>query len=309
MGKLLVIGSLNMDMALRVPHIPARGETILAQGLRYAEGGKGANQAFTLGKLGASVAMLGSVGRDANGERLLANLRSVGVDVSLAQRLENEVSGLAVIAVEGGGDNNIIVAPGANLRTGPDYIKASRQAISQCDAVIMQLEIPLESVALAAKMAKAMGKLVILDPAPATVLPEGLYRDVDIVKPNETELAILSGLPVGSVAEMEEAARVLLGRGAGTVVVTMGAGGALIARPSGCLHVPVPTPVKVVDTTAAGDSFTAAMAMMLVEGRPLEDAVRFAELVAGVVVGRPGAQSSIPDAQEVEALKRGLAAN
>ncbi len=210
-----------MDMVLRVPRLPVPGETILGRSLGFACGGKGANQAYTLGKLGASVALLGSVGRDENGDRLLANLRSVKVDVEAVRRLEGVPSGLAAIGVEDGGNNSIIVVPGANLHTGPEYVLAARDLIARAGAVIMQLEIPLESVLAAAKLAREMKKTVILDPAPAVPLPDELYRNVDVIKPNEIELAHLSGQPVNNTDQAEKAARLLLERGVGTRQATL----------------------------------------------------------------------------------------
>ncbi|UQZ88261.1 ribokinase [Deltaproteobacteria bacterium Smac51] len=307
MGRLLVIGSLNMDQVVRVPHIPVPGETILGDSLHYVGGGKGANQAYTLGRLGASVAMLGSVGRDEHGDKLLENLSSVGVEVEAVQRLEEVPSGLAIIGVEDSGNNNIIVVPGANLHTSPDYIQSRREMIGEAQAVIMQLEIPIESVAQAAALAREMKKLVILDPAPATRLPDDLYRNIDILKPNEIELAHLADMPVTNIDEAEKAARKILERGVGTVVVTLGSEGALIVTGASSVYMPVSSAVAAVDTTAAGDSFTAAMTMMLVEGYSLEQAVEFAGQVAGIVVSRPGAQSSIPSADEVAAIKPPLA--
>lgn len=303
MKNIVVIGSLNMDLILRVPRLPVPGETILGTALHYACGGKGANQAYTLGKLGARAVMLGSVGRDEHGGKLLDNLRSVNVNVDSVQRLEDAPSGLAAIGVDDAGNNSIIVAPGANLRTTPDYIYAQKGLIARCDALIMQLEIPIESVAAAARLAKEMGKLVILDPAPAAALPDELYQYIDIIKPNEIELAHLSGQPVNSIHEAERATGELLKRGAGAVVATLGGEGALIAAKDRGEHIPVSQTVKVVDTTAAGDSFTAAMTMLLAEGRPLKQAVEFATQVAAIVVSRPGAQTSIPSADEVAAMK------
>ncbi|MDR1546328.1 MAG: ribokinase [Deltaproteobacteria bacterium] len=302
MGRLVVVGSLNMDLVVRVPRLPAPGETILGGQPRHVGGGKGANQALTCARLGAEVTMLGSVGRDENGERLLAGLQAAGVDVSAVQRLAGETTGLAIIAVDDRGANNIIVSPGANLATSPEYVDLQRRRFAEADAVLAQLEIPLETVTRAAGLAKSLGKLMVLDPAPAAPLPDALYALVDLIKPNEIELAHLTGLPTRTLAEAETAARRLLARGAGRVLATLGAQGALLVEPAGTLHVPARQDVQVRDTTAAGDSFTAAAVRLLLDGHSLAEAARFAVAVAGVVVSRPGAQSSIPDAAEVAAL-------
>lgn len=302
MANLLVIGSLNMDLVMRVEHIPIPGETILGKDLHRVCGGKGANQAYTCGKLGSRVEMLGSVGADDYGDALLENLRSVGVETGCLQRLSQTNTGLAMIGVEDSGNNAIMVDLGANLHTDTAYISANWQRIAAADAVIMQLEIPIDAVTLAARISKEQGKLVVLDPAPAAPLPDELYRNVDILKPNESELAILTGMPVHSTEDAKKAALFLLEKGVGTVVVTLGGDGALVACGEDVVHYPA-KPVKAVDTTAAGDSFTAAMTMLLAEGYPLEDAVRFAIEVSSLVVTRPGAQSSIPTAQEVAHLR------
>ncbi len=301
MKKILVIGSLNMDQALQVEHIPAAGETILCQDMQLVCGGKGANQAFTCGRLGCQVEMLGCVGRDENGTALIENLAKAGIETANIRQVKDKPTGTAVIAVEKAGNNCIFVIQGANLRTDETYIRENEKRIQEADAVVLQLEIPLPAVTLAAKLGRKEGKLVILDPAPATELPDELYRCVDIIKPNETELALLTGLPVKSRDEVENAARCLLKRGAKNVVVTLGEAGAMLVRDSGSVAFPGKK-VEVADTTAAGDSFTAAMTMLLSEGYSLEQAISFAIEVAAIVVTRPGAQSSIPKGEEVKKL-------
>lgn len=301
MRKILVIGSLNMDQVLQIEHIPVAGETILCQDMKLVCGGKGANQAFTCGRLGCYVEMLGSVGQDENGNALLANLKREGVETSHIQRLPDDSTGMAVIAVEKTGNNSILVIQGANGMTDEAYISANTASIQEADAVVLQLEIPLPAVTFAAREGRRAGKLVILDPAPATDLPDELYRCVDVIKPNETELGLLTGMPVDTVEEIEKAAHCLLERGVKNVVVTLGGAGAMLVRKSGCAVFPGKK-VEAVDTTAAGDSFTAAMAMLLTEGYSLEQAIAFAMEVAAVVVTRPGAQSSIPREEEIRKI-------
>lgn len=306
MGNLLVIGSLNMDLVMRVEHIPVPGETVLGKGLQKVCGGKGANQAYTCGRLGSKARILGSVGADPYGSALLANLRSAGVETNAVQKLADADTGLAMIAVEDSGNNAIMVDQGANLHTDAAYINANRALIAAADAIVMQLEIPLEAVTLAARIAKEEGKLVVLDPAPASPLPDELYRNVDILKPNESELEILTGMPVRCPADAQQAARSLLAKGVDTVVVTLGDQGAVTVSTEAEVHYPAKN-AKVVDTTAAGDSFTAAMTMLLADGHSLEQAVRFAIEVSSLVVTRSGAQSSIPTAREVAGMLPGAA--
>ena len=297
MANLLVIGSLNMDIVVQVENIPVPGETVLGKSLQRVCGGKGANQAYTCGKLGGNVEMLGSVGQDDNGDALLENLRSVGVKTDFLQRTPVD-TGLALIEVEASGNNSIVVAQGANLCTDAAYIEANRARIEAVDALVMQLEIPIEAVTLAAKIAKTAGKLVVLDPAPAALLPDELCCNVDIIKPNESELSVLTGLPVRSPEEAEIAARALLDRGIGTVVVTLGEEGAVVVSGERAVHYPG-KPADAIDTTAAGDSFTAAMAMLLAQKYSLDEAVNFAISVSALVVTKAGAQSSIPSAEQV----------
>ncbi len=298
MKELVVLGSLNMDQVVHVAHIPKPGETVLAGDIQLVCGGKGANQAFTCSRLGCKVRMLGSVGKDENGELLLQNLADAGAETADIQRVETAPTGLAIIAVEDAGNNNIVVVQGANLHTGAAYVQANLNKIQNAGALLLQLEIPLNTVVMAAQEAKLAGCLVILDPAPARELPEELYRSADIIKPNETELAILTGREINSLEDVESAARVLLNRGVGAVAVTLGGQGAMLVQQGICRHFPAPK-VQAVDTTAAGDSFTAAMAMLLLQGYSLEQAVAFAMEVSGIVVTRRGAQTSIPAYAEI----------
>lgn len=303
MANIVVLGSLNMDFVARTPHIPVPGETVLGHDLTFVPGGKGANQAYTLGRLGADVSMLGCVGADPYGEQLLDNLQAVNVDTRHVERLTNHSSGIAVIEVGDDGDNNIVVLQGANLQVTSTYLQKHLEAIKAADALVMQLEIPVPTVLQAAKIAKDLGKLVILDPAPAAPLPEELWPHVDVVKPNETELALLTSMPVKNLKQAEAAARTLLAKGVKQVVVSMGGAGALMVEEGKAVHIPA-LPVKAVDSTAAGDGFTAAMTLKLVAGESLEDALGYAVAVAALVVTRSGAQSSIPTQEEVAAFMR-----
>lgn len=299
-GNLLVIGSLNMDHVTHLSHMPQVGETVLAQGLELVPGGKGANQAYAMGKLGGRAAMLGAVGADSQGERLCGNLADVGVDVSRIQRRTDTATGMAVIGVTPQGDNSIIVLPGANAQVTPEYVAANRDLLEASDLVVLQLEIPLETVVYAAREAKALGKRVILDPAPAVPnLPEELFGCLELIKPNETELSILTGRPY-CPDHLREDARSLQERGVKNVLVTLGGKGSYLLREDGReTYLAADETVQVVDTTAAGDSYVGALAAALSQGKDLEEAARFASRVADLVVARPGAQSSIPSLEEL----------
>lgn len=299
MGKILVVGSLNVDMVMNVDHMPAEGETILCDGMTLVPGGKGANQACAAGRLGTDVAMLGAIGDDDYGALQLKSLSEAGVEVGGLLKKEGQNTGTAFITVNKSGNNSIVVVPGANSAFRPEDIEANRELIEQCEIMILQLEIPLDTVCYAAKLAKSLGKTVILDPAPVPEhFPEELYEYVDIVKPNETELGMLTGIAEAQ-KHLTEAAQVLKARGAKNVLVTLGGDGVYINPESG-EEIRIPAcKVKAVDTTAAGDSFTAALAAMLLNGESLEAAAEFANRVSAIVVTRKGAQSSIPTIDEV----------
>lgn len=300
MSKILVIGSTNMDMVVHADHMPAVGETVLSTDVFTNPGGKGANQAYALARLGGAVSFAGAVGADENGRKILENLKTAGVEVSHVAVKPEVSTGAALIMVNRAGDNRILVLPGANNEIGEQDIRRLQTAIAGCDILVMQLEIPPKAVLLAAKTAKALGKMVILDPAPVPgVLPEGLLSYVDLIKPNETELFMLAGEKSGDI---DLAISKLRQQGAKDIVVTLGEKGVL-ADCFGRERVRIPgIRTKAVDTTAAGDSFTAAMAVMLAAGKPLLEAVEYANFVGSVVVTRKGAQASIPGREEVARL-------
>jgi ribokinase len=298
-----------MDLVARCPHIPAPGETILGSDFTLTPGGKGANGATAAARLvaertGGGVAMLGAVGRDDNGAALRRNLQERGVAVVHVLELDGVPTGVALIAVADDGENNIIVVPGANSRVGPDHVAAALPAIAP-RSVLMQLEIPLATVTQTAALARGAGIRVLLDPAPApATLPATLLRDVDVLLPNEGELAALAGLPARDSAEAARAAQGLRERGVGIVVVKRGEQGALVVDDQGARPVAAPH-VDVVDTTGAGDCFDGAFAVALAEGQPLDEAVRFATHAAALSCTRLGAQSAQPTREEVERVISG----
>ncbi|WP_110933415.1 ribokinase [Paenibacillus bouchesdurhonensis] len=300
--KILVIGSINMDLVLRVPYIPQVGETLLGSSVQRIPGGKGANQAVTAAKLGADVYMLGKVGGDEFGDPLIDNLNQAGVHTDHIDLVSEASSGLAVIQVNDEGDNSIVVLAGANDLCNKDYILAHEDLVKDTDIVILQMEIPYEAVYKAVELASKHNKTVILNPAPAPdSIPDDVLGKLDYLIPNETELQKLSGQPVDSIAAAEEAAKILLSKGVSNLIVTLGSNGSLYVSANGAVHVPART-VKAVDTTAAGDSFVAAFAVGLSEGKSVEAAIGFATKVSSIVVTKSGAQTSIPDRSEVDAL-------
>lgn len=299
MGKILVIGSLNIDMVMKVDHMPTVGETILCDGMKLVAGGKGANQACAAGRLGTDVTMLGAIGNDSHGEMQRDSLQRSGVDVSGLITKERVSTGTAFITVNKEGNNSIVVVQGANAQFTPEDIEAHRDLLEECEIVILQLEIPMDTVLYAVKLARTLGKTVILDPAPVPEhFPEELYQYVDIIKPNESELSRLTGI-ADAQNHLEEAVQIVKDHGVKNVLVTLGGDGVYLdTENESPVHIPAKK-VEVVDTTAAGDSFTAALAAMLLEGKTLKEAAEFANQVSAIVVTREGAQDSIPTLQEV----------
>lgn len=307
MKKAAVIGSLNYDTSLTLERMPQPGETIPATGITLNPGGKGANQAAALAKLGCSVWMAGAVGRDAPGDALLESLERAGVNCSHVARRE-EPTGQAFITVDRAGENSIVILAGANGKVTPAQVESHRELLAQVDCLVMQLEIPLDAVLAGAKLAAALGKLVVLDPAPAPgPLPRELLSLCGLIKPNETELHLLTGLPTATPQECQAAACRLLDQGVKAVLVSLGSRGAMAVTEEGFRLAPA-YPVKAVDSTSAGDCFTAAFLARWQGGYSLpelEDALRYANAAAALTVGRRGAQSSIPTRDEVERLFSG----
>jgi ribokinase len=305
-GAILVVGSLNMDQVIRVPHMPVVGETLLGAGsLKLVPGGKGANQAVAMARLGGQVAMAGRVGRDPFGERLLGALKSEQVDTSLMVTDPREASGVAFIFLSPDGDNAIIVAAGANRQVGVDEEQFAHivEAMRRASALVLQLEIPIETVKRLTKAAAEIDLPVILNLAPAQPLPRTTLSQVSVLILNETEAGILSGQRVESVDDARIVAAVLQGYGIETAVITLGAHGALLvttddAGKKQSIYQAAPK-VAVVDTTAAGDCFVGAFTVALTEGQSPEDALRFAVHASALKVTKFGAQSGLPTKEEV----------
>lgn len=301
-GKpIVVVGSSNTDMIIKLDRIPRPGETVLGGEFVTAAGGKGANQAVAAARAGGRVGLVARVGRDALGDQALAGFAADRIDVSHVARDRGAPSGVALIFVATDGENSIAVASGANARLTPADVKKARAAIAGAAVVVMQLETPLATIQAAAEIAAKAGVDVILNPAPAQPLPDDLLGLVSILTPNETEAEILTGIAVTDEATAAQAAEILLARGVGAVILTLGARGAFLATEGVRKRIAGFT-MKAVDTTAAGDVFNGALAVALAEGRPLEDAVRFANAAAAISVTRMGAQPSAPKRREIDEL-------
>jgi ribokinase len=300
-ARIVVVGSLNMDLVTRAERIPQPGETILGGDLQTFPGGKGANQAVAARRMGAQVAMIGRVGQDAFAAPLLQALGEAGVDSSHVLQDPSAATGVAIIVVDQRGQNSIVVCSGANAHLSPQDIRSAESTIAGADALLLQLESPLETVREAAEIARDHGVRVILNPAPARPLPEALLRNVDVLVPNESEAALLTRLPVEDIPQVEAAAARLHEMGAEAVVVTLGERGALYLYKGESHRVPA-FEVTPVDTTAAGDAFMGGFAVALAEGKPFAEAVRWGNAAGALATTKMGAQPSLPERGAVENL-------
>ncbi len=302
MARIAVIGSLNMDLVMRAPRIPKPGETILgADDLLMIPGGKGANQAYASARLGAEVSMIGRVGGDAFGEQLITSLSKAGVDTQHIIHDTDASTGIALIVVEEGGQNSIVVSSGANSRVTPSDVSQAENVIRSADLILLQLEIPLPTVIKAAQCAKKHGVKVVLNPAPAQQLPAELLSLTDILIPNETEAATLSGCSVDTDDGIRQAASGLRQFGVKTLIMTRGSRGASLITENGIEHFPA-FPIEPIDTTAAGDAFVGSFAVAFAEGKPLAEAIRYGNAAGALASTRPGAQPSMPGCDDLEKM-------
>jgi ribokinase len=299
--SIVVVGSLSMDFTAQAQHLPRPGETVLGTGFVMVPGGKGNNQATTCARLGADVTLVGCVGTDMFGDQVIQRCAAEGVDVSALSALSGCTTGIAHITVGAGGENAITVIPGANGRLTGDMVRRYASKFAGATVVLAQLEIPLEAVHAALEVGRRAGALTILNPAPAAELPADLLRLVDVITPNETEASTLTGREVRSIDSAREAALMLLERGPGRVVITLGDRGALYTDGQTEQFIS-PFRVLAVDTVAAGDAFCGALATAIDRGESLAQALTFASAAGAVTVTKPGATSSLPFASEVTDL-------
>lgn len=299
-ARIVIVGSVNMDLVLRCGVLPRPGETVAGQSFDTHPGGKGANQAVAAARQGAAVAFVGAVGDDAFGPVARQALAVEGLELSQLATLPGQTTGVAMILVEHSGQNCIALAPGANAAVNAERVRAAESAVAGAALLVCQLETPLDGVRQAVALARRHGVPVLLNPAPAQPLPDALLAEIDVLVPNETEAALLLGLPPGAPLEAEAAALALRERGVGLVIITLGGDGLCVADADGVRRLPAPR-VTPVDTTGAGDTFIGAYAAARVAGLPLGEALVRAQQAAALGVTRPGAMASMPTRAECEA--------
>ncbi|AKJ43393.1 ribokinase [Pragia fontium] len=298
-NKLVVLGSINADHILNVNEFPRPGETITGKDYRISFGGKGANQAVAAGRSGANITFIACVGDDDIGQQVCRQLAKDNIDIHPIERVADNHTGVAMIFVNGKGENMIAIDAGANAAVTPDYLEKYRQQVITADALLMQLETPLETIIAAAQLAKQHNTLVALNPAPARELPDELLTNIDIITPNETEAEQLTGVAIVNNDDADRAAAVLHARGIGTVIITLGSRGAWVSI-DGIGRLIEGYTVEPVDTIAAGDTFNGALITAMLEGQELSQAVRFAHAAAAIAVTRRGAQPSVPWRKEID---------
>ena len=301
MRDICVVGGINMDLVVQVPHIPRPGETVHGGEVARFPGGKGANQAVAASRLGASVAIVGQVGADAFGDELVQTLETAGVESSGVRRAADRATGVAMISVASDGQNAIVVAPGANANWDEAGVVGVEGSVRGCRVLVLNLEVPPAVIARAVRAGKRAGARVILNPAPHRVGDESVFGDVDVFVPNQVEAALFAGMEPYAVTDWGEAAQRLRRLGPRMVIVTLADEGAVIVDEAGPQRVPS-FPVSVVDTTAAGDAFVGGLAVALLQDAPVRDAVRFANACGALAVTRAGAQPSLPALGDVERL-------
>ena len=298
-NKIVVVGSANMDMVISASHFPHPGETLTGYGFMTNHGGKGANQAVAAARLGADVSFIGKVGNDSFGQSTIEMLRNEGIDVSGLTVAEDAPTGVAIITTVPSGENTIIIEPGANAKLTTEDITQAKDLFAQAAIVLMQLETPIPTLIKAAEMAKRQGAYVVLNPAPATPLPAELLQNVDLLIPNETEAATISGIEVATDEDIPAAMERLQTLGVQDVIVTLGSKGACTTIDGKMTTVPS-RKVDAVDTTAAGDTFCGALCTALTQGKTLPEAMHYGCKAAAVSVTRRGAQMSMPYKEEIE---------
>ena len=300
-NKLTVLGSINADHVISVPHFAKPGETLTGYGYHINYGGKGANQAVAAARLGAQVSFIGCIGDDDIGREMKRAFEKDGIDTQAIVSVSDETTGIAMIQVTDSGENSIVISAGANAALNESLVEAFSRQIIEADYLLMQLETPLNAIIKAAKLAKQQGTRVVLNPAPAQPLPDELLAHVDIITPNETEAELLTGVTVTDEKSAVESARVFHAKGIPTVLITLGSKGVYVSE-QGNGRIIAGFRVEAKDTTAAGDTFNGALITALLEHKPMAEAIRFAHAAAAISVTRKGAQPSIPSRAETLAF-------
>ena len=298
MKNICVIGSLNMDLVVKVDTMPKGGQTLIGSNFKEVPGGKGANQAVAMARLGGNVSMIGKVGNDGFGQTLLNALKTDNVNTDYIG-IEEGPTGVALITVDKNAENSIVVAPGANFKVAVEDIDNNIESINNSDIVVVQLETPLETIKYGLKKAKEAGKYTILNPAPAVVLEDEIIKNVDLLTPNETELEILSGVEINTEDDIKRAAQIMIDKGVKELIVTLGSKGSLYINKERSMFKSA-YKVQAVDTTAAGDSYTGALSVAFANGKNVVEAMDFASKVGALSVMKEGAQSSLPTLKDVE---------
>lgn len=298
-NKIIVLGSSNTDMVIHTDRLPDPGETVLGGEFMMTAGGKGANQAVAASRLGGTVSFISKIGDDYFGKKSISLYQKENINIDNVFIDNDRPSGIAQIIIDAKAENSIVVAPGANMALSKEDVDKSSELIKNASILLMQLEVPLETVNYAISIAKPSNTKVILNPAPACSLPEDIYSDLFLIIPNNTEAEILTGVEVTDWDSAKKAATILHNKGADNVIITLGSAGALVGEKGAFTEVPIEVAVEAVDTTAAGDTFCGAVAVALTEGMDMKQAVRFANRAAGLSVSRKGAQISIPYRKEV----------
>jgi len=302
-NRMVVIGSLNMDLVVYAPRHPLVGETIMGSSFFTNPGGKGANQAVAAARLGGIVTMVGKLGGDPFASQLKLSLQSNNVNIDRLMQDQDATTGIALITIGSDGDNSIIVVPGSNMLLSPQDIDKVEELIASADLLLFQLEIPIPTVLHAAKIGKTYGARVVLNPAPAQTLPQELLGLIDLLILNETETAILTGCSIDNDEALVAAGKLLVNRIPGEVILTLGEKGCMWLGKSRVVNTPA-FPVHTVDTTAAGDAFIAGVVVAMMDNRSIEDALRWGNAAGAITVTRRGAQSALPDREQVEEFIR-----
>ncbi|WP_299529891.1 ribokinase [Ulvibacterium sp.] len=298
MSKIVVIGSSNTDMVVKTKRFPEPGETILGGDFYMFPGGKGANQAVAAARAGGEVIFICCLGDDLFGQNALKGYAKEGIDIDSVKIVEKEASGVALITVNGEGENEIVVASGTNALLSPEHLEAKMKSISNAQIFLTQLETPIETVAFLAAYCKAKGQRLIINPAPAQALDDTVLNGLFLITPNETETKILSGIEVTDDASLENAGSVFLEKGVQNVIVTLGSRGSFFMNATESFVVPAPK-VKAVDTTAAGDVFNGVLTVCLAEGKGWKESMAFASKAAALAVTKMGAQDTAPTLEEI----------